>query len=118
MTAIQLITAATGTLMLWVAYTGFRRRELRVAEFGVWVAVWGGLVMVSLVGDRLRGIVQPLQIARLLDLVMVGAILVLASLVLHLNRQVRRYEERLATLVRELALEEAVDRSAGSPPSG
>lgn len=117
MTGIQLLAAAMGALMLWVSYTGFRRRELRGAEFGVWMAVWGGLVLVSLLGDRLRGIIQPLQVARLLDLVMVAAILLLAVLVLHLNRQVRRSERRLAELVRNLALEEAVERR-GTPPIG
>ena len=107
MTGIQLITAGVGAVMLWVTYTSFRRRELRGQEFAVWAAVWTGLIGVSLFGDRLRALIVPLQVARLLDLVMVAAILFLTVLVLQLNREVRRHDRRLSDLVRQLALEEA-----------
>ena len=108
MAGIQLVAAAVGAVMLWVTYTGFRRRELGGGEFAIWVAVWGGLIVVSLLGDRVRSVIVPLRVARLLDLVMVLAILFLAVLVLYLNRQVRRYDRRLAELVRQLAMEEKV----------
>lgn len=115
MAGIQLIAAGVGAVMLWISYTGFRRRELRGQEFAIWAAMWGGLIVVSLLGDRLRAVIVPLRVARLLDLVMVGAILFLAVLVLYLNRQVRRYDRRLAELVRQLALEEAAREDAPPP---
>jgi hypothetical protein len=70
------------------------------------MAVWVALVLISLFPDRLRAVIAPLQVARLLDLVMVGGILFLAALVFHLNRVLRRLEAKLVQLVRALALEE------------
>lgn len=106
MAGIQLLAAGVGAVMLWISYTAFRRRELAGREFALWVAVWAGLIGISFLGDRMRAVIVPLRVARLLDLVMVGAILFLAVLVLSLNRQVRRFDQRLSELVRQLALEE------------
>jgi hypothetical protein len=113
MTGLQLLTAGIGAVMLFITYTAFRRRELRLEELGVWAAVWAGLIAVSLLGDRLRSIVAPLQAARLLDLVMVATLIGLAIYVFSLNRQLRRYDRKLIELVRQLALRDLPGQQAG-----
>ena len=104
MSGVQLIAIVFGVAMLFISYMALRRRELALGEAALWMAVWLGLILVSLVPDRLRNVVGPLQVARLLDLVMIVAILFLTSLVFVLNRRVRRLEMRLVELVRRLAL--------------
>lgn len=106
MSGIQLIAVAFAGLMIFVTYNSYRRGQLRIYEFALWMAVWAGLALISLFPDRLRAVIAPLQIARLLDLVVIGGLLLLSAIVFALNRTVRRLEDRLAALVRNLALDE------------
>jgi hypothetical protein len=106
LTGIQLVAIGFAAVMAFFTYTAWRRNELDSRESLLWMAVWVALVLISLFPDRLRAVIAPLQVARLLDLVMVGGILFLAALVFHLNRVLRRLEAKLVQLVRALALEE------------
>ena len=116
MTGIQLITIAVALLMLFITYTALRRHELRPYEYVTWSAIWLALLFVSVFPDLLRGIIGPLHVIRLLDLVTIVGLLVMGVLVFSLNRALRRLDERLTAIVRTIALE----RSKGdeSPPPG
>jgi hypothetical protein len=107
MTGIQLIAILVALLMGYMTYTSYRRRELRGSEFGVWIAIWAGVVVVSLIPDRLRAVIAPLAVARLLDLIVIAGMLVLGAVVFNLNRSLRRLENRLESLVQRLALDSA-----------
>lgn len=113
MTGIQVVAIGVGAVMLFITYTALRRNELRLYEFGVWSAVWASLILVSVFADRLRAVVAPLQVARLLDLVIITALIALAVMLLNLNRSLRTYERRLTRLVRELALESSAHDEPG-----
>jgi len=104
MTGIQLLVIVFGVAMAFGTYRAYRRRDLLVPEAALWFAVWLGLIVVSAFPDLLRNVVGPLKIARLLDLVMIVAILLLSTLVFVLNSRVRRLERRTVELVRRLAL--------------
>ncbi len=105
MTGIQLLAIAAGALMLFYSYNAFRRGELAAYEFAVWCAIWLAVILVSLFAAQMRGIVAPLAVARLLDLVIIAGMIGLGYLVMALNRSVRRLERRLTALVRALALD-------------
>ena len=117
MTGIQVIAIAAALLMAYASYSGFRRRELRGVEFAVWMAVWAALALVSLFPDRLRAVIVPLAVARLLDLVVIGGVLFLGVVVFNLNRALRRFENRLEALVQQRALAAARD-GAGEAEGG
>lgn len=104
MSGIQLIAIVFGVAMAFWTYRANRRGDLSVPEAAIWLAIWVGLIVVSAFPDRLRNIVGPLQVARLLDLVMIVGILLLSTLVFVLNSRVTRLEHRLVDLVRRLAL--------------
>jgi len=112
MTGIQLITIAVALLMLFITYTALRRRELRPYEYVTWSGIWLALLFVSVFPDLLRGIIGPLHVIRLLDLVTIVGLLVMGVLVFSLNRALRRLDERLTAIVRTIAL----DRSKGEEP--
>lgn len=114
MSGIQLVAIVFAIGMVYLTYSSYRRRSLGGTELALWMAIWVGLILVSAFPDRLRGVIGPLRIARLLDLVMIGGIMLLSALVFTLNRTVRRLEDRLSRLVRELALEEA-ERTEDQP---
>jgi len=105
MTGIQLVTIAVALLMLFITYTALRRHELRTYEYAIWSLIWLGLLFVSLFPDLLRGVIGPLHVIRLLDLVTIVGLLVIGVLVFSLNRVLRRLEDRVATIVRRLALD-------------
>jgi hypothetical protein len=105
MTGIQLVTIAVALLMLFITYTALRRHELRTYEYAIWTMIWLGLLFVSVFPDLLRGIIGPLHVIRLLDLVTIVGLLVIGVLVFSLNRVLRRLEHRVATIVRRLALD-------------
>jgi hypothetical protein len=104
MSAVQLVVIVFGVAMAFGTYRAYRRRDLLITEAGVWFAIWVGLVAVSAFPDLLRNVVGPLKVARLLDLVMIVAILTLSTLVFVLNSRLRRLERRTIELVRRLAL--------------
>lgn len=120
MTGIQVVTIALALLMLFITYTALRRNELRFGEFVLWTAIWLGLLLVSLFPDLLRGIIVPLHVIRLLDLVTIIGILVVTVLVFTLNRAVRRLDDRLSEIVRALALRDSLEsqKASRSPENG
>jgi hypothetical protein len=117
MTGIQVITIALALFMLFITYTTLRRNELRFGEFALWTAIWLGLLLVSLFPDVLRGIIVPLHVIRLLDLVTIIGLLVVTILVFTLNRTVRRLDDRLTAIVRALALREFAESEKASLPT-
>src|SRR5947209_789722 len=115
MTGIQLITIAVALLMLFITYSALRRHELRPYEYVTWSAIWLALLFVSVFPDLLRGIIGPLHVIRLLDLVTIVGLLVMGVLVFSLNRALRRLEDRVATIVRRLALDSRVPGEPAEP---
>jgi hypothetical protein len=104
MTGIQLLAIAFAIAMAFWTYRTYRRRDLLAVEAALWFGVWLGLAFVSAFPDVLRNIVGPLKVARLLDLVMIVALLLLSTIVFVLNSRVRHMERKTVELVRHLAL--------------
>ena len=118
MSGLQLVVIVFGIGMAFWTYRAFRRRDLLGIETAVWIVVWLGLIFVSAFPDLLRSVVGPLKVARLLDLVMIVAILLLSTLVFVLNGRVRRLERRMVDLVRRLALSAEETERDGKQPVG
>jgi hypothetical protein len=117
MTGIQLVTIAVALLMLFITYTALRRHELRPYEYVTWSGIWLALLFVSVFPDLLRGIIGPLHVIRLLDLVTIVGLLVIGVLVFSLNRALRRLDDRLTAIVRTIALDRpAQEESAEADP--
>lgn len=116
MSGLQLVVIVFGIGMAFWTYRAFRRRDLLGLETAIWIVVWAGLIFVTAFPDLLRSVVGPLKVARLLDLVMIVAILLLSTLVFVLNSRVRRLERRLIDLVRRLALSAEDARGNGKQP--
>lgn len=104
MSAIQVAVIVFGVAMAFTTYRSYRRRDLLAPEAALWLAIWLGLIIVASFPDLLRKFVGPFQVARLLDLVIIVAILVLSLIVFSLNTRVRHNERKLVELVRRLAL--------------
>jgi hypothetical protein len=111
-TGIQVVAIAFALLMGYQTYIDLRRGELTLAGGVMWLALWLGLFLVSLlpgVFEHLNGVVR---VARLLDLVVIVGMLAFSALTYRVYLATRRLERRLDALVRELALG-GVDIEAG-----
>ncbi|TMC54754.1 MAG: DUF2304 domain-containing protein [Chloroflexi bacterium] len=118
MSGIQLLAIAFAVAMAFWTYRTYRRRDLLPVEAVLWFAIWIGLVFVSAFPDVMRSVVGPLHVARLLDLVMIVALLLLSTLVFVLNSRVRHTERRIVELVRKLALSAEEPDGNGKHPVG
>ena len=86
MSGIQLVAIVFAAGMLFLTYNSFRRRELRGYELVTWTVVWLGLAAISAFPDVVRGLIVPLRIFRLLDLVVILGLLGMSALVFVLKR--------------------------------
>lgn len=118
MSAIQLVVIVFGVAMAFGTYRGFRRRDLLAPEAALWFVVWLALIAVTAFPDALRTVIGPLKVARLLDLVMIAAILLLTAIVFVLHSRVGRLERRLVELVQRLALSAEHPGGNGKQPIG
>jgi hypothetical protein len=103
---VQYFACAFALGMAYVIYVDFRRRRFALAGFLFWEAVWVGLAVVALVPDLFQPLSRALQLARLMDLVMVVAILMLVALVYRGHVRLNELSTRLERLVREQALKD------------
>jgi hypothetical protein len=104
--AIQIVAAGFALAMMYQAYLNFRRHDLSVPGFGLWVVVWVGLLAVSLLPGFFQNFISVAHVARLLDLVTIIGLLVLTGISYRLYISVRGLEKKIEALVRQIALED------------
>lgn len=114
MSAIQVVAAVFALAMMYQAYLNFRRDDLGLAGFAFWVALWVGLLAVSLLPGVFRNIISVAHVARLLDLVTIIGLLALTGICYRLYISVRGLEKKIAALVRQIALED-LNADSASP---
>jgi len=106
MSAIQVVAAVFALAMMYQAYLNFRRGDLGLTGFALWCFLWLGLLAVSLLPEVFRNVISVAHVARLLDLVTILGLLTLTGITYRLYITVRGLEKKIATLVRQIALED------------
>lgn len=106
MSGIQIVAAVFAVAMMYQAYLNFRRSDLSITGFVFWVALWLGLLAVSLLPGFFQNFISVAHVARLLDLVTIIGLLALTGICYRLYISVRGLEKKIAALVRQIALQE------------
>lgn len=106
MSGIQIVAAVFALGMMYQAYLNFRRADLSVTGFAFWVALWVGLLAVSLLPGFFQNFISVAHVARLLDLVTIIGLLSLTGICYRLYISVRGLEKKISALVRQIALED------------
>jgi hypothetical protein len=106
LTGIQLISVAFAVGMMYQTYIHYRRRDLRVGEFALWITLWLALLIVSLLPGPLQQFVGIFKVARLLDLVTTVGMLVIGAVTYRLFLETRRLQRAVDALIRERALDD------------
>jgi hypothetical protein len=120
MSAVQLLVCLFGLVMVYLSYLGFRRRQFGAGGLSLWLVIWIGLVVVTLVPQVFRPLVQPLRVARLMDLVVILGMLALGAITYRTYAIVQQLRHQLEKAVREEALAGLQIKDEDSPagPAG
>ena len=118
MSPIQLVAVVFALAMLYQTYMNIRRRDLGFGGAVLWSLIWVALLLVSVFPGPLRRLNGIINVARLLDLVTIGGLLVLGAICYRLSLVTWRMQKAMEALVRQMALrpleepEDPTDRPA------
>lgn len=104
---VQIIAILFAIFMLYVAFLHWKRKDIGGAEIFLWTAIWLGFILVALFPDFLLNITKKLFFARVLDLLIVIAFMILAFLGFQNYVANRRMERKIEELVRKEALKDS-----------
>ena len=97
----------------WMIYTTrIHTSKLHISSFesGMWYAIWAVFGYIALFPQTLMGISQTLQFARIFDLLVVGALMIL-TIMGFLNYFIQReLKKKIEDLVRARTIESKVDQ--------
>lgn len=103
---VQIIACLFAIFMIYVAFLHFKRRDIRGAEIFFWVLLWLGFIVITLFPKILESVSQLLFFARVMDLLMIIAFMILAFLGFQNYILNRKMERKIEELVRKEALKD------------
>ncbi len=104
MSIFQLGSAVFALYMLYLVQIHQRKLSLSQLEMLMWRSLWIIFIFLSLFPQSLKGIVEVLHFARVFDLLLVIALMILTILVVKSYFLQREYSKKLEDLVRVIAI--------------
>jgi hypothetical protein len=101
---VQIISSLFAIFMIYVAMLHWKRKEISNFEILFWIILWSGFIFITLFPNLLSGITQLLFFARVLDLLMVLAFMILAFIGYQNYISNKKLEKKLEDLIRKEAL--------------
>jgi hypothetical protein len=101
---VQIVTILFAIFMIYVAFLHWKRKEINGGEIIFWLILWLGFILITLFPNFLQRLTNLLFFARVMDLLMVTAFMILAFLGFQNNVSNRRMEKKIEELVRKEAL--------------
>ena len=92
--------------MLYVVRIHRRKNHLQSFEYGIWLALWFGFVFLTIFPEMVNGISQTLHLARVFDLLVIIALMVLVVFTFFNRIAVKKLEKKFEDLVRKKAINE------------
>lgn len=103
---IQIVASSFSMLMLFLAFTQYKRKNIGTGEFVFWVFCWVAVIFFAFFPRILDPIVGGRFVARALDAVMIVAFIILTYLGFQNHIGVKSLQKEIETLVREMAIKE------------
>jgi hypothetical protein len=104
MTIFQVVSALFALFMVYVITIHYKRKNLNKLEAWAWYATWGLFIFIALFPHLLLGITGLLRFARVFDLLIVIAFMILSVVVFMSYFKIKSLERKLETFVRAKAL--------------
>lgn len=106
MIPLQLVSLVFGLYMLYWSFLSYKKRLFYFRELFFWVAVWSTFILVALFPDTTKLVLQTFRINRVMDLLMILALIFLSIVTYRVYIDNRQLTKKLQDLVRQ----EAIDR--------
>lgn len=101
---VQIIAVLFAIFMIYVVFLHWKRKDINGGEVFFWTVLWLGFVVVTLSPKILETISQLLFFARVMDLLMIIAFMILAFLGFQNYVSNKRTEKKIEELVRKEAM--------------
>lgn len=101
---IQIIAILFALFMLYITFLHNKKGEIKNSTFLLWFVLWILFIILTLFSQILRPLVKPLQVFRLLDLLMIGAFIIITFISFENQVKNRRIEKKIEDLVRKETL--------------
>jgi len=104
MSLIQILAILFVSFVLWRVVNKFRRKELNVPEFLMWLFFWLAVGVAFITPESLTRLANLLGIGRGADLVLYVAVMVVFYLMFRIFVRLEKMERDITKIVREKAL--------------
>ena len=108
MTIFQIVALLFALFMIYVVSIHIKKQTLSVMETSFWCTTWIMFAIVALFPDLLLGIMGALRFARVFDLLLVIALMVLTVVIFMSYFAQKDMKRKLEDFVREQAIQETV----------
>jgi len=105
MSIFQIGATLFALFMIYWVRNNQKRAHLSLVESSAWYSVWSVFIILALFPNLLLGIVSALHFARVFDLLVVLAFMILVMLNFYIYLKNKKLEKKLETLIRKIALE-------------
>jgi hypothetical protein len=101
---VQIVSVLFAVFMLYVAFLHWKRKDLGNTEYMFWFILWCGFIAVTLFPNSLQNLTNLLFFARVMDLLMIGAFMVLAYIGFNNYISNKKMEKKIENLTRKDAI--------------
>lgn len=117
MSIFQILAIIFGLSMAYVVTIHRSKHLLSKIEYYGWMSLWALFVVLAFNPNLLLGITTQLHFARVFDLLLVGALMVLSIVVFTTYFRQKKHHQQLHNLIREVAMDEAMKPKKSSKKS-
>ncbi len=104
MSIFQIIATLFALFMIYTVTLYRKKKTLSSMETSLWLAIWSLFIVIATFPNLMLGISDRLNFARVFDLLVVGALMILSVVTFANYFTHKRLETRIEDLVREKAL--------------
>jgi hypothetical protein len=111
MILLQLLSVTFGLYMFYWSFLVYKKRLIYIRELIFWVLIWVVFIVVSLLPDSTKLVLQTFRITRTMDLLMIISFMVLWLVVYRNYIDNRKTKKKLQDLVSQDAIKEAMRKN-------
>ena len=101
---LQIIAILFSLTMVYFAVLNYKRGEINGTEIVGWMIIWIGTIIIVVFPELLRTFAKTFLFARVFDMMVVGAFVLVILMVSSAYMRTKRNEKKLEDLVRKLSL--------------
>jgi hypothetical protein len=101
---VQLIVAAFGILMLYNLFLHWKKKDIGISGFMVWLLLWGGLLFINFFPKVIEPFIKELFFVRTFDFAALMALIILTYVAFENHIRINKMQQQLERLVRKMAV--------------